>query len=123
MSPFYCYNILSAGISLQLTSPGGVHLFYWFFESRQDPSSDPLVIWLTGGPGCSSELGLLLEDGPFIINGTNVPTLNPYGKITYTPSIHSSIHRSIQFSKTFICPFIPQFFSLRMELLHKYHIH
>ena len=119
---YYC-NILSAGISPQLTSPGGVHLFYWFFESRQDPSSDPLVIWLTGGPGCSSELGLLLEDGPFIINGTSVPTLNPYGNIMYTPSLKFFIHTSIQLSNTSICPSIPQFFSLRLELFYKHHIH
>jgi len=24
--------------------------FYWLFESRGDPSTDPLVVWLTGGP-------------------------------------------------------------------------
>ena len=90
--------MLSGGISPQLTSPGGVHLFYWFFESRQDPSTDPLVIWLTGGPGCSSELGLLLEDGPFIINGTSVPTLNPYGKITYPSNFHSYIVQHIHLS-------------------------
>jgi carboxypeptidase C (cathepsin A) len=57
----------------------GVHLFYWFFESRGNPEQDPLVVWLTGGPGCSSELGLLLENGPFILNGTDAPTLNDYG--------------------------------------------
>ena len=60
----------------------GVNLFYWFFESRNNPSSDPLVVWLTGGPGCSSMLALLVENGPFMIpEGDNDPKLNVYGEL------------------------------------------
>ncbi|XP_020583403.1 serine carboxypeptidase-like 49 isoform X2 [Phalaenopsis equestris] len=41
-------------------------MFYFFFESRGE-SSAPVVVWLTGGPGCSSELALFYENGPFKI--------------------------------------------------------
>ncbi|KAF8009572.1 hypothetical protein BT93_J0547 [Corymbia citriodora subsp. variegata] len=41
-------------------------MFYFFFESRNS-AKDPVVIWLTGGPGCSGSLALFYENGPFHI--------------------------------------------------------
>lgn len=57
----------------------GKHLHYWFVESQGKPESDPLVLWLNGGPGCSSLDGLLTEHGPFLIQDDGVSLeYNPY---------------------------------------------
>ncbi|KAF5821206.1 putative peptidase S10, serine carboxypeptidase, alpha/Beta hydrolase [Helianthus annuus] len=38
-----------------------VQLFYYFIQSESDPDRDPLMLWITGSPGCSTISGLLFE--------------------------------------------------------------
>ncbi|XP_058766711.1 serine carboxypeptidase-like 45 [Vicia villosa] len=41
-------------------------LFYYFVEAEVEPASKPVVLWLNGGPGCSSVgAGAFVEHGPF----------------------------------------------------------
>ncbi|KAL6011071.1 Serine carboxypeptidase-like 27 [Asimina triloba] len=58
----------------------GRALFYWLIEAPEPSALRPLVLWLTGGPGCSSvAYGAAEEIGPFHIN-PDAQTLysNPY---------------------------------------------
>ncbi|KAL2320072.1 hypothetical protein Fmac_029041 [Flemingia macrophylla] len=41
-----------------------MQVFYYFIKSENDPQNDPLMLWLSGGPGCSSVSAILFQFGP-----------------------------------------------------------
>ncbi|KAK4193116.1 carboxypeptidase-like protein [Podospora australis] len=61
------------------------NLFFWFFPSSNPAAEKEILIWLNGGPGCSSFEGLLQENGPFLWQyGTLKPVKNPWSWHTLT---------------------------------------
>ncbi|KAI9666958.1 MAG: hypothetical protein M1831_001463 [Alyxoria varia] len=55
-----------------------MHAFFWYFESRRDPENDPVSLWLNGGPGSDSQIGLFQELGPCNISKELESIVNPY---------------------------------------------
>ncbi|KAI9307926.1 Alpha/Beta hydrolase protein [Cunninghamella echinulata] len=44
------------------------NLFFWMLEQEKAKTTNNLIIWLNGGPGCSSMDGMFLENGPYRVN-------------------------------------------------------
>ncbi|KAH8103295.1 alpha/beta-hydrolase [Cristinia sonorae] len=54
-------------------------MWFWFFEARENPETAPFTLWLNGGPGCSSMIGMFQENGPCQVNSDGKTTvLNPF---------------------------------------------
>ncbi|TVY67495.1 Carboxypeptidase S1 [Lachnellula suecica] len=64
-------------------------MWFWFFEARHNPQSAPLAMWVNGGPGCSSMIGLFQENGPCqFYNNASTPSLNPYSWNEYANMLY-----------------------------------
>jgi carboxypeptidase C (cathepsin A) len=54
-------------------------LFYLFYESTSKINDTPLIVWFSGGPGCSGLVGAFFENGPCLFNDeTNQMSKNPF---------------------------------------------
>eukprot|EP00928_Gymnodinium_smaydae_P040772 TRINITY_DN2761_c0_g3_i1.p1 TRINITY_DN2761_c0_g3~~TRINITY_DN2761_c0_g3_i1.p1 ORF type:complete len:516 (-),score=86.82 TRINITY_DN2761_c0_g3_i1:169-1716(-) len=60
------------------TGDNGKELFSWVVEAETEPEKKPVVLWLNGGPGCSSLGGMWTELGPFVVTKNHSIELNPY---------------------------------------------
>src|SRR3990167_5265044 len=105
----------------------GDDLFYWYWPSRNNEATDPLIVWFTGGPGCSAGLALFFENGPFINpESQTVPVVNPNSWNTnanllyidqpigvgYSHSKFSDIPQLQSLVKVHIVQFFSQWFNL-----------
>ncbi|KAL7206336.1 hypothetical protein ACSBR2_019114 [Camellia fascicularis] len=78
------FKLETGYVHVSVGKSDAVNLFYYFIESEGNPREDPLMLWLTGGPGCSAFSGLVYEIGPLNFDTENFdgdfPTfvLNPY---------------------------------------------
>ncbi|KAJ2854860.1 Cell death protease [Coemansia erecta] len=47
-------------------------MFFWLISNQTNTENqDKLIIWLNGGPGCTSLDGVFMENGPYKFNGAN----------------------------------------------------
>eukprot|EP01032_Pedospumella_encystans_P015354 gene15354-17568_t len=82
-------------------------LHYWLIESTNNPSTDPIVLWLNGGPGSSSLIGLLTENGQIVTNDDSLTNevdgvpqvfLNPYSWSSLANVIYLESPKGVGFS-------------------------
>lgn len=79
---FSGYLDASDGCDLYTNGPI-CNLHYWFAFAEKAPEKAPVVLWLNGGPGSSSLIGFLQEEGPLLINATGGLMENPYSWTKY----------------------------------------
>ncbi|ELT95115.1 hypothetical protein CAPTEDRAFT_32896, partial [Capitella teleta] len=90
-----------------VSADGYRQFHYWLVESQRNPEQDPLILWLNGGPGCSSISGFLVEHGPFtsryvnqlnlhlhFSQNANVVYLESPGGVGYSYSPSSNVNKT-----------------------------
>lgn len=81
---------------VEVDEVNGVHLFYYFVRSERErsPGDDPVVLWLTGGPGCSVLTALAYEIGMYGCMLCYCHSANNHAVCQHNSSFLNSSHES-----------------------------
>ena len=104
----------------------GHHLHYWLTEAQSDPDNAPVVLWMNGGPGCSSLDGLLYELGPIHIydNATlwdnSKYAWNNYANTLFLEAPIWFVHNTYSIYHTYhsLCLYLVLVSRIKMHLVH-----
>ncbi|PON59130.1 Serine carboxypeptidase-like [Parasponia andersonii] len=88
------------------------NLYYYYVESERNPSEDPVVLWLNGGPGCSRMDGFIYEHGK---TQGSLPTLHlnqySWSKVSSIIYLDSPVGVGLSYSKGNWFKAFPEFIS------------
>eukprot|EP01101_Sappina_pedata_P004454 TRINITY_DN18_c0_g1_i1.p2 TRINITY_DN18_c0_g1~~TRINITY_DN18_c0_g1_i1.p2 ORF type:complete len:492 (+),score=224.66 TRINITY_DN18_c0_g1_i1:78-1553(+) len=83
---------------IQVEQKTNKNLFYWLIESENDPANDPIVLWLNGGPGCSSVSAIFTENGPLTLQSDGSISYNNLGWTKHANMLYLEMPVNVGFS-------------------------
>ncbi|OAA55432.1 pheromone processing carboxypeptidase KexA [Cordyceps fumosorosea ARSEF 2679] len=114
---------------IEITPESNGNLFFWHFQNKHIANKQRTIIWVNGGPGCSSEDGAMMEIGPYRLKDTNtlVPNNgswnefanllfvdNPVGTGFSYANTDSYVHELTEMARQFVV-FLEKFFAIFPE--------
>ncbi|KAJ3496547.1 hypothetical protein NLG97_g2582 [Lecanicillium saksenae] len=114
---------------IEINADTNGNLFFWHFQNKHIANKQRTVIWVNGGPGCSSEDGALMEIGPYRVKDKDTLVMNngswnefanllfvdnPVGTGFSYANTDSYVHELTEMAEQFV-QFLEKFFAIFPE--------